>query len=219
MSTHEPTSKSPDVTTLEKLYRALDELITKVPDTGESTASDPMVRSRTIARDASVRAALISGGLALPPGPLGVATIIPDLIAIWKIQGQMVADIAGAYGKSALLNKEQMIYCLFRHAAAQVVRDLVTRIGERFLIRQVSLQVMQRILEKVSYKVSQRVLGRVISRWLPIAGAVAVGSYAFYDTNQVAKTAIEYFSKASLDMSDEEGKVVEVDAEVETLKQ
>jgi hypothetical protein len=30
---------------------------------------------------------------------------------------------------------------------------------------------------------------------VPLVGAVSVGAYAYFDTNQVAKTAIELFSK------------------------
>lgn len=70
-------------------------------------------RSQQIAMLAGAQAATVSGTLALPPGPLGMLTIVPDLLAVWKIQAQMVADIAGAFGKNAHLSQEQMLYCLF----------------------------------------------------------------------------------------------------------
>ena len=37
--------------------------------------------------------------------------------------------------------------------------------------------------------VTQRVAGTAASRWVPLAGAAAVGAYAYWDTLQVAKTA------------------------------
>jgi hypothetical protein len=37
--------------------------------------------------------------------------------------------------------------------------------------------------------VTQRVAGQAASRWVPLAGALAVGGYAYYDTLQVARTA------------------------------
>ncbi|SKA28820.1 hypothetical protein SAMN02745674_02933 [Lysobacter spongiicola DSM 21749] len=86
-----------------------------------------------------------------------------------------------------------MIYCLFRHAAAQLMRDLVVRVGERVLVKRASLRVIQKIVEKIGYKILQRTVGKGISRWLPIAGAVGVAGYAYYDTNQVGKTSIEFF--------------------------
>jgi hypothetical protein len=181
--------------TLDKLYKAIERFISDVPSTEEHKGKDPLARARHIANSAAAKAALLSGGLALPPGPIGFATIIPDLIGIWKLQAQMVADIAGVFGKKAFLTREQMLYCLFKHAAAQLVRDLVTRVGERLLIRRVSLEAMERIIRKAAGRVTQRVIGKALSRWLPIVGAVGVGAYAFYDTAQVGKTAIDLFQR------------------------
>jgi len=42
-------------------------------------------------------------------------------------------------------------------------------------------------------KLSRRALGEGVSRWLPVIGALGVGAYAYYDTGQVAATAIELF--------------------------
>ncbi|MDD5199360.1 MAG: hypothetical protein PHC88_06105 [Terrimicrobiaceae bacterium] len=185
----------PDNDPLSKLYNAIESFISAVPSTDEHKSKDPVARARHISNSAAAKAALVSGGLALPPGPLGLATILPDLIAIYKIQAQMVADIAGVFGKTASLTPEQMLYCLFKHAAAQLVRDLVTRVGERVLVRRVSLRVMQRIIQKIAGRVTQRVIGKAISRWLPIIGPLAVGGYAYYDTAQVGKTATELFQQ------------------------
>lgn len=188
---------------LDRLVQAILDFIGKVPDSDEPPASgDPMLRARSLASTAALKAAGISGGLALPPGPLGMATILPDLVTIWKLQAQMVADIASAYGKKAYLTKEQMLYCLFKHAAAQGVRDLVVRVGERMLIRRVSLRAFQSAARKVGVKTTQRVIAKGISRWLPIVGALGVGAYAYYDTGQVAATAIELFSH-EIDLEDD----------------
>jgi hypothetical protein len=121
-------------------------------------------------------------------------TIIPDLYAIWKIQSQMTADISGAFDKKLFLRKEQMIYCLFRHAGGQFVRDLVVRVGERVLIRRAAVNVLQRILRRIGITVTERIAARSVARWLPILGAGAIGVYAYYDTRQVGDTAIEFFS-------------------------
>ena len=142
-----------------------------------------------------MKAALLSGGLALPPGPLGYVTIIPDLVAIWKIQTQMVADMAGTFGKKAFLSREQMLYCLFRHAAAQAMRDIVIRVGERVLIRRPALRIVQQVLRRIGVRITQRLAGGAIARWLPIVGALGVGAYAYYDTGQVADTAIDLFRR------------------------
>lgn len=179
---------------LDVITSYLDEVITAVPTTTEKRSRTPDQRSREIGGRAAAKAALIAGGLSLPTGPWGLLTVIPDLVSVWKIQAQMIVDIAGVYGKRAVLGREQMLYCLFKHAASQAVRDLVIRIGERFIITEVSLFGAQKVLQQIGITLSHRITGRVISRWLPAIGALGVGAYAFYDTAQVAKTTMELMS-------------------------
>ncbi|MBO9664456.1 hypothetical protein [Dokdonella sp.] len=178
----------------ERLTRAILDLVGRIPATDEHKAKGPHDRARAIAAAAANRAALAAGTLALPPGPLGWLTILPELAAIWQIQRQMVADIAGAYGVSADLTRSHMLYCLFRHAAAQAVRDVGVQVGARLLIQDVPLRAIEKIAAKIGLGVSKRLAGRGIARWLPVVGALGVGAYAYYDTAQVARTAIALFS-------------------------
>ncbi len=180
-------------TAAHKIGEAILDLITTVPGTDEIESATPREKARTIRRVASAKAMATAGSLALPPGPWGWLTILPELRAVWHIQAQMVADIAAAYGKSATLTREQIAYCLFRHTAAHAVREVVAQVGERFLVQKASVRVMQTIARQVGIDVSQRSLSRVVSRWLPIVGAAGVGLYAYYDTSKVAKTAIAFF--------------------------
>jgi uncharacterized protein (DUF697 family) len=180
---------------LDKLFRILFKVIHDIPNSAEKQKSDALLHARKLIADASLRAAGISGALALPPGPWGWLTILPDLAAIWRLQAQLVADIGAVYGKKGTLTEESMIYCLFRHAAAQVVRDLVTRMGERVIVQHVSLQMAENIIAGLSVRVLRRVARGGMCRLLPAIGALAVAAYAYYDTEQVGHNAIEFFSK------------------------
>jgi hypothetical protein len=116
-------------------------------------------------------------------------TILPDLYLIWKLQRQMVADIFALHGRTAELTRTHMLYCLFRHMASHVLRDVVVRTGQRVMVEQVSSGALRGMLGMVGTHVTQRLAGTAASRWVPIAGAAAVGAYAYWDTLQVAKTA------------------------------
>jgi len=177
-----------------KVTQAILDFVSKVPASKIEGSSDPDAEARKIANAAARRAALTAGSLALPPGPLGWLTILPELTLIWKIQGQMVSDIAAAYGHHASLGREQMLWCLFRHTAAQAFRDLVVQMGDRLVFRRMSHGIAQRVAKQVGIKVTQRTVGEGISRWLPVVGALGVGAYAYYDTGHVASTAIALFS-------------------------
>ncbi len=123
---------------------AILETIAAIPTSAEPASQTPSSRAAVLTKKAAQRAAGISGGAALVPGPLGMLSLLPDIIGVWKVQAQMVADIAAAYGKTATLTNEQMLYCLFKHMSSHWLRDVVVRMGERFLVRRASLQCWRR---------------------------------------------------------------------------
>ncbi len=164
-------------------------MIADVPQPRTQAVPDPAREAAVIAKRAAKQAAVLSGSLALPPGPLGMLTVLPDLYVIWKTQRQMVADIFGLYGRSAELTRVHMLYCLFRHAASHVLRDVVVRAGQRVIVQQLTSGALKGLLQKVGVTVTRRIVGTAASRWVPVAGAAAVGAYAYWDTLQVARTA------------------------------
>ncbi len=182
------------------IEKAIMGVLSRIPDTEEPHGAHPAARARAIAKAAARKTAIVSGSLSLPPGPAGWLTILPDLTMVWKIQSQMVADIAGAFGKQSFLAQEQMLYCLFRHAAAHSVRGLVVRAGERILFKRTPVRALQEVVRKLGVPIARKVAGRGISRWLPIAGAVGVAGFAYYDTMRVAETTIELFRSELVDI-------------------
>lgn len=177
------------------LTDAVLELVLHVPQSSEATLAQPSERAHAISRAAARNASLISGSLSLPPGVLGWLTVIPELVSIWKLQTQMVSDIAAVYGKRKTLGREQMIYCLFKHVSAQLFRDIVVRVGERIVIQQTSLRFLQNLATAIGVQVSKTVISKGASRFVPLLGAVTVGAYAYFDTLQVAKTAVDLFER------------------------
>jgi len=178
-----------------RLSEVLLDFVGVIPASRQQPVANPQARAAVLVRAAARKAAATSGSLALPPGPLGLLTVLPDLLAVWKIQSQLVADIAAVYGKTHTLSREQMLYCLFRHLASQALRDLVVRAGGRWLIQRVSPAVLQTIAQKIGVHLSKKVIGSSLSRWLPLAGALGVGAYAYFDTRQVGATAVALFEK------------------------
>ena len=180
---------SPDADRHGPIIDALERVLADIPPAATGAAERPDSEAKAIAHRAAKRAAMLSGSLALPPGPLGFMTLLPDIYLIWQTQRQMVADIFGVYGRSAELTRTHMLYCLFRHAASQVLRDVAVRGSQRLIIRQLSGSALRQALGSVGASVSRRIAGNAAGRWIPLAGAAAVGAYAYWDTLQVANTA------------------------------
>lgn len=191
----------PDVAT--RIGGAILGILGDVPGSRLHPSATPAEAARQVATKAASKAATAAGTLALPPGPLGWLTVLPEMVAVWRIQAGMVADIAALYGRHATLSEEQMLYCLFKHSASQAVRDLVVRTGERWLVKKATLGVLRSIAGRIGAKVSERALTKGASRWLPVVGAIGVAAYAYYDTAQVAKAAIALFER-ELEVIEEE---------------
>jgi hypothetical protein len=186
-------TEAPESSGSQLIGQAILSLVGKVPDSKESRSKKPADDARQKANAAAAKAALAAGALALPPGMVGWLTVLPEMVGVWKIQRQLVADIAAIYGKHATLTSEQVVYCLFQHTAAQGVRDLVVRVGQRSLVRHASPLLIRTITRRLGAKLAQQAVGKGVARWLPVVGAVGMGAYAYYDTAQVAATAIDLF--------------------------
>jgi len=179
----------------QRVAKAILDFAGTIPRTAEPPNPSPHQRARSIASAAALKASVASGTLALPAGPAGLLLVLPELVTVWRIQAQMVADIAGTFGKTGALSKQQMVYCLFKATAAQAVRDLVVRAGQRYVVQQTSFTVLQAVIARVGVKLSKKTLAKTMSRALPVIGALGVAGYAYYDTAQVAATAIELFEQ------------------------
>jgi hypothetical protein len=189
MANSNPISRGPGI-----VSQALHSLVSQIPASLEAPSANPGERVKSLAKKAALKAATLSGSFTLPPGPFGMATVIPDLLAVWRIQQQLVADIAGVFGKTSTLTPETMVICLFRHGGAALTRGLFAHEGTEVRIQRITNRTLLQLLEKIAIRVAQRVAAKSVSRWLPIVGALGAGAYAYYDTTHVATNAINLFS-------------------------
>jgi len=167
-------------------------LISEVPESTElPVPSTPDTRAAAIAHERALLAASISGTLALPPGPAGMATLPVDLLTILTLQRKMIADIAAVYGKTGDLNSTTMLICMVKYGSAGTVGRMLLKAGSNKLVKRTT----QQMLRKLGVRVSQQAVGKSISRWAPAVGAAAIAGYAYMDTKHVANRAIELFSQ------------------------
>ncbi len=176
-------------------YKKINELLLKlVAKLPEPRSSVPSATQETLIKTASLKAAAISGALSIPAGVLAALTLLPDIVAVWKIQAQLVADIAAANGKSKQLSRETLLYCMFG-VDAMATEDLVVRIGQRFVVKRSSQKIFESLLGKLGLRIGRSLLGERLVRWVPFVGAALVARYSYNDTVKVGKTARELFSQ------------------------
>jgi hypothetical protein len=165
-----------------------------VPSSDEPPAADPRARAAALAAAAGRRAAVVSATAALPPGPIGWLTLLPEAAALWRVHTRMVADIAAAHGRGDALTRELMLHVLFAHAAGRPLGGLVVRAGERLLVRTASYRALQPIARTIALRLSRRAIARGAARFVPGVGSAAVAVFAWRETARVARTAVEVFS-------------------------
>ena len=85
----------------QKITQQIIDFLSEIPTSREHAREHPHARAEEIALAARRKAFLMSSSLALPPGPLGWLTLLPEMRAVWGQQTQMVADIAGSHGRHA----------------------------------------------------------------------------------------------------------------------
>lgn len=180
------------------LVKALIHVLSSTPDSSELEATNPDARARQVIQTAALRAAAISGSCAAVSGPLSLLTVVGDLVAVWKVQSQMVSDLAHVYGKQAQLRKEVMLYCLFRHGGTALLRDVATRTGQHLLLKKGALMAFEGALKRVGLNVTQKVIGKGLTRWVPVVGAAGMAGYAYWDTRKVGETAMVTFANEIL---------------------
>ncbi len=175
------------------LLSALFRTLIEIPHSHEPEAVDPDVASDKIIRRSCKKAGLLSAALALPTGPLGLITLMPDLTGVWRIQSQMVSDIASAYGERRRLDREQMLFFLFRHSVSHLVGDAITRSGERYVVQKLSEKAFGNIVEKLALRIGSNLTLRATKIVFPLIGSAFLGVYSYHDTLQVGTTTKRFF--------------------------
>lgn len=156
---------------------------------------NPEIIVEEIIKNASWKAGTISATCSLPGGAFGFLTLLPELIMIFRIQGTMIKDISCIYGKETQLNRELLLFCLFKHGGAHIFRKFVEETGVKVLIRPTTVRAFQALLQKIGLDISKRVLRKNLTRWIPLAGAAVTGTFAFMDTKSVGNNTRQIFSK------------------------
>ena len=133
-----PTGPTPPTTKPDSaIARAILDFLSKIPSTDEHEAADPLSRARSIASNAALKASIVSGSLALPPGPAGIVTILPDLVTVWLAVNDFAALIitliefellVEVFGRERQLGRRQA-RLLDRRDVVGTVEDRAVRVG------------------------------------------------------------------------------------------
>jgi uncharacterized protein (DUF697 family) len=181
-----------------ELTEEIIKLFSTIPESREEVSKSPEQRAKEIVRKAQVKTASISAGWALVPGPMGLLSVIPDLYSVWKVQSQMVADIAAVYGKTADLTQESMAYCLVKQMANWGGGQLLVKAGEHYILKKGGTRFIQQLAKRLSIDIAQKSISKACARWIPFAGSAVMGGVSAWDTGKIGKRAMKVFAATIL---------------------
>lgn len=138
---------------------------------------------------------VISGGVSLIPGPWGMAAAVPELVMVIRNQLTMIYDIGKAYGNNTNVLQKELIAGILVASTGQLGGGILVMQGSRILVRRASLRVFQKIVQLLAGRVTQQLLKSMVAKWIPVAGAVAMGAWARHLTNKIGQQAKDIFAK------------------------
>jgi hypothetical protein len=142
---------------------------------------------------ASRHAFAISTAAGMIPGIVGIFSILPELIAVTKLQINLIYKLAKFYGKEHLLNST-IIFSIFATAMGVGEHKIFMRqAGSRIVVKAVSSHAMKSLASRLGAKMSAMIAGRRFARLIPFLTAPAFGYFSMAMTQRIAYVADEIF--------------------------
>ena len=179
----------------ELLVQRLFEVLTDIPEPKLNGRPSDEIFVKGLIRQSAVKSSSVSAALSIPGGVAGLLSVVPDVMTVWRIQAQMISNIAAAYGKNSLLTREQMLWCMFRQVGVGLVKELVIQQGGRFLVQHYGKKNLAELIRKLGLKLAHQQASRMAGRVLPVVGSLSAGALTYYDTHRVGKNAIRLYSR------------------------
>lgn len=142
---------------------------------------------------ASNKAFSLSFASGMMPGPFGMATILPELAAITKIQMDLLYKIAKYHGKLDRVNRTIVLYVFGCALGVTAGRLLVQKVGSRLVVKALSTQAAQKISASVGARIGSSVVQRGAGRWICLATAPVFAWISKRMTERIGRYADDLF--------------------------
>ena len=142
---------------------------------------------------ASNTAFSLSFASGMMPGPFGMATILPELAAITKLQMDLIYKIAKYHDKLDKVNRPLVLYVFACALGVTAGRLLVQKVGSRLIIKALSTQAAQKMASAVGARIGSSIVQRSAGRWICLATAPVFAWLSRRMTEKIGAHADELF--------------------------
>jgi len=161
------------------------------PDPGDITVEGS---PQQMIRKASRTAFLISTGAGIPSGPVGLATIIPEIAAVTRLQINLIFKVAKFHQQEAKVNKTIILAVLGAATGVVLKHALINKVGTRIIVKALSAEGAKRVTREIGEKFATGLLKRGLGRWIPLVLAPVFGYLSLSMTRKVGREAESLFS-------------------------
>lgn len=154
---------------------------------------------------AAWKAFSVSAAASVVPGPLGWATIVPELLAVTKIQINLIYAIAKSHGQEGVVDAGLVLLLLGSNAGIAGkygLGHILTRTGTKAFVPRLSAKVLQPLAQKLGANIAGKVTARSIGRWVPFVLAPVFGAFSKSMTTQIGERAELLFSREVVRIED-----------------
>jgi uncharacterized protein (DUF697 family) len=148
-----------------------------------------------IVNEAARKAFKISTALGLVPGPIGMATILPEVVALTRLQINLIYRIAKHHGKQERVNKELVLLLLGNAMGVAAGETLLRKAGATLVVKSVNSGVIKALARKIGAGMVDRAAERAIARWIPMVTAPLFGYFSLSLTRKIGREAERLFSQ------------------------
>jgi uncharacterized protein (DUF697 family) len=142
---------------------------------------------------ASNKAFSVSFASGMMPGPFGMATILPELAAVTKIQMDLLYKIAKYHGKLDKVNRTLVLYVFGCALGVTAGRLLVQKVGSRLIVKALSTQAAQKIAAAVGARIGSSFVQKSAGRWICLATAPVFAWLSKRMTEKIGEHAEDLF--------------------------
>ena len=148
---------------------------------------------RDMADFASNKAFSVSFASGMMPGPFGMATILPELAAVTKIQMDLLYKIAKYHGQLDKVNRTLVLYVFGCALGVTAGRLLVQRVGSRLIVKALSTQAAQKIAAAIGARIGSSFVQKSAGRWICLATAPVFAWLSKRMTEKIGEYAEDLF--------------------------
>jgi hypothetical protein len=148
--------------------------------------------------EAAGRAFKISTVLGLIPGPIGFVSILPEVVALTKLQVDLIYRIARYYRKAEAVNREIVLLMLANVMGVAGGEALIRKAGTALVIRSANTAVVRALARKVGRHVIDTAIEKAVGRWIPVVTAPLFGYFSRSLTRKIGREAKRVLSTRDL---------------------